>query len=254
PRRSRRCAQPDWVMKRLTPRNDLVTCAARRWSRLVAAMTFDVLSFRARSVGGAARWLDRMQSKRSAADLHRRNCSNAPRSRMSNAARTTQSRWPAPEHGAVGLTIRAGARLPAWPMPACPAWPYDSDIERSISMSQEPNVLIELSNALADAVETVARSIVTVKARRRLPATGLVWSPDGLIVTANHIVERDEDVTVVLPDGSEVAAELVGRDPSTDVAALRVEASDLRPAPKAANGARPGQIVLALGRPYGSAP
>ncbi|HLT20381.1 MAG TPA: trypsin-like peptidase domain-containing protein [Thermomicrobiales bacterium] len=121
-------------------------------------------------------------------------------------------------------------------------------------MSQEPNVLIELSNALADAVETVARSIVTVKARRRLPATGLVWSPDGLIVTANHIVERDEDVTVVLPDGSEVAAELVGRDPSTDVAALRVEASDLRPAPKAANGARPGQIVLALGRPYGSAP
>lgn len=121
-------------------------------------------------------------------------------------------------------------------------------------MSQESNVLVELSNALADAVETVGSSIVTVKARRRIPATGLIWSSDGLIVTANHIVERDEDITVVLPDGTEVAAELAGRDPSTDVAALKIDATGLTPAPKASSDARPGQIVLALGRPYGSTP
>jgi len=118
-------------------------------------------------------------------------------------------------------------------------------------MSQETSVLVELSNALADAVETVSQSVVTVKARKRLPATGLVWSADGLILTSNHVVERDDDIVVVLPDGTEAAAELVGRDPGSDVAALRVEASGLIPAPKAQQESRPGQIVLALGRPYG---
>ena len=118
-------------------------------------------------------------------------------------------------------------------------------------MSQETSILVELSNALADAVETVSRSVVTVKARKRLPATGLVWSADGLILTSNHVVERDDDIVVVLPDGTEASAELVGRDPGSDVAALRVEASGLTPAPNAQSESRPGQIVLALGRPYG---
>jgi S1-C subfamily serine protease len=122
-------------------------------------------------------------------------------------------------------------------------------------MSQGTNPLVELSNALADAVERVGASTVTVKARRRLPATGLIWSDDGLIVTANHVVERDEDIVVVLPDGSESPAELVGRDPSTDVAALRIDgASGLTPTPRATSPARPGQIVLALGRPHGALP
>ena len=122
-------------------------------------------------------------------------------------------------------------------------------------MSQESNPLIELSNALADAVETVAASTVIVRARRRIPATGLIWSADGLIVTSNHVVERDEDIGIVLPDGSEVVAELVGRDPGSDVAALRIEGGrGLVAAPKAGDAARPGQIVLALGRPHGDAP
>jgi S1-C subfamily serine protease len=122
-------------------------------------------------------------------------------------------------------------------------------------MSQGTNPLVELSDALADAVERAGASTVTVKARRRLAASGLIWSEDGLIVTANHVVERDEDIVVVLPDGTETPAELVGRDPSTDVAALRIEgASGLTPAPRAASAARPGQIVLALGRPYGTLP
>jgi S1-C subfamily serine protease len=122
-------------------------------------------------------------------------------------------------------------------------------------MSNESNALTQLSDALADAVETVAASLVIVKARKRLPATGLIWSADGLIVTSNHAVERDEDIAVVLPDGTEVAAELVGRDPASDVAALRVTVDGkLTPVPKAGSEARPGQIVLALGRPHGNMP
>lgn len=122
-------------------------------------------------------------------------------------------------------------------------------------MHQDSNALIELSNALADAVERVAASTVIVRARRRIPATGLIWSTDGLIVTANHVVERDDDITVVLPDGAEVAAQVAGRDPGSDVAALQIDIdTTLTPAPKATDAARPGQIVLALGRPHGAMP
>ncbi|CAN5830461.1 trypsin-like peptidase domain-containing protein [soil metagenome] len=122
-------------------------------------------------------------------------------------------------------------------------------------MSQKTNALVELSNALADAVDRIAASTVTVKARRRVPATGIVWSGDGLVVTANHVVERDDEIAVVLPNGSEVAADLVGRDPGSDVAVLKVETGpELVVAPKASAEAKPGQIILALGRPYGDSP
>ncbi len=122
-------------------------------------------------------------------------------------------------------------------------------------MANEVNALTELSTALADAVETVAASTVTVKARRRIPATGIIWSSEGLILTSNHVVERDDEITVVLPGGEELPAELVGRDPGSDVAALRVDTEvDLVAAPKAAANARPGQFALALGRPYGDIP
>ena len=74
-------------------------------------------------------------------------------------------------------------------------------------------VLANLSNALAAAVETAGPSIVRVEARRRLPASGIVWSADGIIVTAHHVVEEDENIGIGLADGRTVGASLVGRDP-----------------------------------------
>ncbi|MGF1507346.1 MAG: PDZ domain-containing protein [Chloroflexi bacterium] len=110
--------------------------------------------------------------------------------------------------------------------------------------------LEELSNALADSVEHAAQSLVRVEARRRLPATGIVWSADGLIVTAHHVVTRDEDITVGLPNGERVSADLVGRDPHTDLAILRAHAEGLTAATWAdLDAARIGHIVLAVGRP-----
>lgn len=107
-----------------------------------------------------------------------------------------------------------------------------------------------LSNGLAAAVETAGQSIVRVDARDRMPATGIVWSDDGLIVTAHHIVQRDEEITVGLPDGSSVAASLVGRDPTTDIALLRVETASLLAADWIdASDLKVGNLVLALGRP-----
>jgi S1-C subfamily serine protease len=111
------------------------------------------------------------------------------------------------------------------------------------------SMLSRLSDDLASAVERVGGSVVTVNARRRLPATGIVWTTGGLIVTANHVVERDDEITVGLPDGRELPATLVGRDPGTDLALLQVQADGLTAAPRGAAPARIGHFVLAVGRP-----
>jgi len=109
------------------------------------------------------------------------------------------------------------------------------------------NVLVELSNAMAEAAEKAGTSTVMVNARRRLPATGIAYSAD-LILTANHVVEREEGITVRLSDGTEVPVTVVGRDYGTDLALLRVERALAKPA-ETAQDAQVGQIVLALGRP-----
>lgn len=112
------------------------------------------------------------------------------------------------------------------------------------------DVLKGLSDDLAAAVETAGQSIVRVEGRRRQSASGIVWSADGLIVTAHHVIERDENITVGLPNGTTVSASLVGRDPTTDLAVLRAEASDLKPAEWLdISAVKVGHLVLALGRP-----
>ncbi len=112
------------------------------------------------------------------------------------------------------------------------------------------DVLQSLSNDLAAAVERIGPSVVRIEGRRRLPATGIVWSADGLIVTAHHVVTRDENIHVGLSTGQTVPAALVGRDPSTDIALLRADLSGL-PVPTwaEADSLKIGQLVLALGRP-----
>ena len=117
-------------------------------------------------------------------------------------------------------------------------------------MSSSPGPLAALSNDLAAAVDTVGRSVVAVHARRRIPASGVVWQP-GVVVATHHTIQRDDDITVALHDGTTVEATLAGRDPSTDLAVLRLTSS----APAAAlatEAPRVGQVVLALGRPGAS--
>ncbi|MGQ0567916.1 MAG: S1C family serine protease [Armatimonadota bacterium] len=110
--------------------------------------------------------------------------------------------------------------------------------------------IASLSNALAGIVDAVGPSVVRVEARHRLPASGIIWAADGVIVTAAHVIEHDEHIRVGLADGQAVPAMLVGRDPTTDVAALRVEASNLRPPVwSEPHAGRAGHLVLSLGRP-----
>jgi S1-C subfamily serine protease len=111
------------------------------------------------------------------------------------------------------------------------------------------NMLDELSEALAQNVESTGPSVVRVEGRRRMPASGVIWSEDGIVVTANHVVKRDDNITVGLAGGLTAKAALVGRDPGADLAVLRVDAGDLSPAAWQAEEMRVGHLVLALGRP-----
>jgi len=110
------------------------------------------------------------------------------------------------------------------------------------------SVLAAISEEMAGAVERAGRSVVTVNARRRLPATGIAWK-EGVIVTADHVVERDEDITVTLPGGQEAAATLAGRDPGSDIAVLKIAEGGVTTAQLAPAGSvKVGHFVLALGQ------
>jgi S1-C subfamily serine protease len=110
-------------------------------------------------------------------------------------------------------------------------------------------VLESLSNDLASAVDRAGQSVVAIHARRRIPASGIHWRP-GIIVAAHHTLQRDEEITISLADGSTVAATLAGRDPSTDLAVLKVDEAKVPVASFAdPSGVRVGALVLALGRP-----
>ncbi|MFN8534966.1 MAG: trypsin-like peptidase domain-containing protein [Dehalococcoidia bacterium] len=109
-------------------------------------------------------------------------------------------------------------------------------------------ILSQFSDDLAAAVERAGRSTVRVDSRRRgNPASGIVWAP-GIAVTADHVFERDEDITIGLPDGRDVPAQIAGRDPGTDLAILRFQADGVTVAEQ---GPEPkvGHFVLIVGRP-----
>jgi S1-C subfamily serine protease len=111
-------------------------------------------------------------------------------------------------------------------------------------------ILTTLSADLAAAVASAGQSVVRVEGRRHGPASGTVWSADGLIVTANHVLTKDEDIAVGLADGKSVQANVVGRDPTTDLALIRIDGkAGGRPGWVDAEAVRVGHIVLALGRP-----
>lgn len=108
--------------------------------------------------------------------------------------------------------------------------------------------LQSLSEAMATVVETAGKSIVQVNGRRRMPASGVVWNADGVIATAHHVV-KSNNVTVHLAEGRTVAASLIGRDPTTDLALLHAEAEGLQPANWDDSQLQVGKLVLALARP-----
>ncbi|PYO80418.1 MAG: hypothetical protein DMD63_01355 [Gemmatimonadetes bacterium] len=118
-----------------------------------------------------------------------------------------------------------------------------------MSRSGSSSTLSELSSQLASAVETAAKSIVSIHARRRIPSSGIVWR-DGVVISASHTVRRDDEIPLTLPDGNSTVAKVAGRDSATDLIALRLEGTKSYVAPRAdISSLRVGSLVLAVGRP-----
>ena len=119
------------------------------------------------------------------------------------------------------------------------------------------------SRAVVGAVERVAPAVVSIDVRqrgsspRRSPAqagtgSGFVFATEGLILTNSHVVDNADDISVALPDGRECTADLIGQDPDTDVAVVRITAADLCAVEFGdSRGLRAGQLVVAIGNPYG---
>jgi S1-C subfamily serine protease len=107
--------------------------------------------------------------------------------------------------------------------------------------------LLEFSDQLATAVHQAGRAVFAVNGRPRVPSSGVLWRA-GLIVTANHTVQTDDDLTVTTPNGAALPATVLGRESALDIAVLRVDASDAVVAELADSDAvRVGHIVLAVG-------
>jgi S1-C subfamily serine protease len=120
------------------------------------------------------------------------------------------------------------------------------------------------SQAVIGAAERVNPSVTNISVRqqsgersrgRRSPAgsgSGFVFTPDGFILTNSHVVHNANEVEVTLSDGRQFLAQKVGDDPDTDLAVVRIHASNLVPAALGdSQKVRVGQLVIAIGNPYG---
>src|SRR5712692_631645 len=123
-----------------------------------------------------------------------------------------------------------------------------SQFRKGVLLDMANSILETISSEFASAAEKVGSNVVAVHARRWVPTSGIEWKK-GVVVTVHHGVQRDEDIKVLLGAGRAVSAKLAGRDPSTDIAVLRIEeGSSGAPQLGDSTSLRLGHVVLALGR------
>jgi S1-C subfamily serine protease len=120
-----------------------------------------------------------------------------------------------------------------------------------LPQSEDGALLDAYSSAVIRAVETVGPAVVKIEVARG-GGSGVVFTPDGLILTNSHVVEQGGQLTVVMTDGRSMRADLIGQDRDTDLAVIRVDGTALPFATLGDSRAvRVGQIAIAIGNPYG---
>src|SRR5437016_10396201 len=123
-------------------------------------------------------------------------------------------------------------------------------------MSKQTNssaILESISDAIVEVTETVSQSVVRVGAGRWRGGTGTVWSKDGHIVTSNHVIGDMREVEVGFSDGTKHTAKVVGRDPYSDIALLKIDSNNLTPVDVGnSDNLKVGQFVLAVSNPFRS--
>src|SRR5262245_30491551 len=122
------------------------------------------------------------------------------------------------------------------------------------SLPDDRDLLDSYSRAVIHAVERAGPAVVRIQVDDRGGGSGFLFTPDGLVVTNSHVVERAQRLIVGLPDGASSQAEIVGHDPDSDLAVLRMAAGS-SPLPwirfSDSSALRPGQVIIAIGNPLG---
>ena len=124
--------------------------------------------------------------------------------------------------------------------------------DRGMLVQPDDGVLLDsYSTAVIHAVETVGPAVVKIDAAKG-GGSGVLFTPDGLILTNSHVVDKSGPLTVVMTDGRSTQADLIGQDADTDLAVIRIDGSALPWATLGDSRAvRVGQIAIAIGNPYG---